>query len=165
LELVLTTAGTTVLTPEQVAIAKVSLVLVPEVAEVAEKVVAKVKEVIFFWIEGRNQQFIVPSGKMDAQGKSIKGVNYKTVNSVIKLDPVKDAGAIKHLQAHAKNEVNGGRIFKQMESLSLDTSERGNTMDKLLGYGQKTLAEMAGGGIDNQRLSVGELIVKLMDKD
>jgi len=159
----MTTPGDTALTNEQVAAVKEEQVVAEKAPEAPES-----DQVIYFWAEGRNQQFIVPSKEKGQDGKPLRGKNYASKNSVLKLSKKEDAAAIAKLDAHPKNEANGAtgsRSFKKLASLSIEESEKGKVLNELMGYDQKTLAAMADGGIENERLSVGELISKIMDQN
>ena len=154
LELAPATPGATVLTEDQIKAVVLADVGAEPAAEPkadkADKKAEPAKEVIYYWGDKRNAQFF------------IDGVHYKSKNSVMKLDPVTDAKAIKKLEADQFNEKNGGNQFKELATIG-DKDTKGHAMDELMTYSQQQLVEMAGGGLDNKRLSTGTLIMKIID--
>jgi hypothetical protein len=105
---------------------------------------------VFYWIEGRNIEFLV------------NGALYASKQSVLKLDSSKDAEAIKYLEKHKDNEKNGGRIFAELSNEISTEEDSGKFVDKLLTMSVDQLAEMVGGGIANRRRSKGSLINEIV---
>ena len=179
LDLPVTTAGKTVLTEDQIdtvrtadfaaPVAPIAPVVAPVVVEAPVTApAAPVDEtVIFFWREGKNTTFNVKDGTSFTTNKLNQqievGTLYKTTKSVIRLSTEADGAAIDYLRKHKKNEANGGRLFGEMQTGSVADSDKGTAMDKLMLMDIKSLAQMAGGTIADERKSKGTLITEILE--
>ena len=121
------------------------------------------KAVCFYWKNGQNITFtageIIQNGKVIVAGKL-----YKTKNSVLRLNPIEDAEAVKHLKAHKNNEANGGLLFTSLKPEDIKESDSGKLLDRLMKMDDKSLAELNGGGVVNMRKSKGTLIAEILAK-
>ena len=129
----------------------------PEVkAEAKTEKPAKKSEAIFFWKDNQEFSFIVPGDIVDKVQEP--GQFYKTTKSVLKLDLVTDAKAIKKLRSHKKFNL----AFGELGSLKDVETDMGKSIDKLMALDIKTLANMVGGTVADTRKSKGTLIAEIL---
>ena len=115
-------------------------------------------KVTFYWKEGRNQRFLITVKEATAQTPK-QTVAISSTKSVLVLDskdPV-EAKAIARLRKMPRYKMD----FDEVSSRKANVSDKGSRIDELMALDQKTLAQMAGGTVQDFRKTKGELIAEL----
>jgi len=115
-------------------------------------------KVTFYWKEGRNQRFLITVKEATAQTPK-QTVAISSTKSVLVLDskdPI-EAKAIARLRKMPRYK----KDFDEVSSRKANVSDKGARIDELMALDQKTLAQMAGGTVQDFRKTKGELIAEL----
>lgn len=92
-------------------------------------------------------------------------ITFRAVNNILTVDTSTEDGKtlLRILENHRGNEKNGGAKFAEVMTKRAEGGSKGAEIEKLMAMDFGSLFTLLGGGIENQRLSKGDLIAKVLE--